>query len=60
MVSATAADLAKPYSDTTGLFMGQLRTANNRRNRALRVPPAVKELPKVVHKTDSVTVKKPV
>jgi hypothetical protein len=40
--------------------MGQLRTANKRRNRALRVPPTVKELPKVVRKPDSVVVKKPV
>jgi hypothetical protein len=33
--------------------MGQLRTANKRRNRALRVPSTVKELPKkVVRKAD--------
>jgi hypothetical protein len=39
--------------------MGQLRTANKRRNRALRVPPTVKELPKAVPKADKVPVKKP-
>jgi hypothetical protein len=56
---ATVADLAMPYSsDTTGSLMGQLRTANNRRNRALRVPPTLKELPKAVPKPNKVPVKK--
>ncbi len=40
--------------------MGQLRTANKRRNRALRVPPTVnKEVPKVVRKSNRAPVKKP-
>ena len=39
--------------------MGQLRTANKRRNRALRVPPTVKILPKAAPKSDSAPVKKP-
>lgn len=40
--------------------MGQLRTANKRRNRALRVSPTVnKEVPKVVRKADKAPVKKP-
>jgi hypothetical protein len=52
---------SRTASDTTGFFMGQLRTANKRRNRALRVPPTAKELPKkVVRKADSAPVKKPV
>jgi hypothetical protein len=52
---------SRTASDKTGLFMGQLRTANKRRNRALRVPPTVKELPKkVVRKAGSAPVKKPV
>jgi len=42
--------------------MGQLRTANKRRNRALRVTPTVnKDAPKkVVRKSDSAPVKKTV
>jgi hypothetical protein len=52
---------SRTSSDTTGFFMGQLRTANKRRNRALRVLPTVnKEVPKVVRKSNRAPVKKPV
>jgi hypothetical protein len=41
--------------------MGQLRTANKRRNRALRVPTTVnKDVPKAVRKPNKAPVKKPV
>lgn len=41
--------------------MGQLRTANKRRNRALRLPPTVnKEAQRVVRKSNRAPVKKPV
>jgi hypothetical protein len=39
--------------------MGQLRTANKRRNRALRAPQIIKELPKSERKVDNAPVKKP-
>jgi hypothetical protein len=53
---------SRTASDTTGFLMGQLRTANKRRNRALRVTPTVnKDAPKkVVRKSDSAPVKKTV
>jgi hypothetical protein len=56
----TVADLAKPHLlRHDRIFMGQLRTANKRRNRALRAPQTVKQLPKVVRKADSAPIKKP-